>query len=104
MQRRLSPEQQAGLVADHQADHSQRHLANRYGVHVSTVQAILTRTDTERRTPGPDPDRAALICRLYENQQLSCARIAERLGCDPTTIWNILRRQGVRLRDTTGRA
>jgi hypothetical protein len=51
---------------------------------------------------GATAEGASYAARLYEDG-CSLARIGDRLGVDATTVWSVLKIQGIAMRDTHGR-
>jgi DNA-directed RNA polymerase specialized sigma24 family protein len=102
-QRRLTLEQQSEVVRRYEAGAQMNYLAQHYGVHRSTVSAILKRHSVSTRQSGLSADQVRLAVMLYE-QGKSLAVIGSTLEVDTGTVHNRLREQGVIMRDTHGRA
>ena len=77
-------------------------LAKAFDIDRRTVSAILVRAGMRRPRSMTDAERAEAV-RLY-SEGWSCARIGERLGRDPGTVWLALKAAGVRLRPPWGNA
>lgn len=77
-------------------------LAARFGIHRVTVSAHLHSRGVTLRHQGLDDEGVVEAIRLYEGGW-SLARIGDRLGVDATTVWTVLKTQGMALRDTHGR-
>jgi transposase-like protein len=101
-QRRLMLEQQAELVCRYQVGAQMSYLAQHYGVHRSTVSAILKRHGVSTRQSGLSAEQVRQAVLLYA-QGKSLAIIGNELGVDTGTVHNRLREQGVTMRDTHGR-
>ena len=102
-QRRLTLKQQAEVVCRYQAGAQMKYLAQHYGIHRSTVSAILKRHSVSTRQSGLSADQVRRAVMLYE-QGKSLAVIGSKLEVDTGTVHNRLREQGVIMRDTHGRA
>jgi len=79
----------------------QQELAEYYGVHRSTVSAILKRHGVLRK-PGLDEAGIAEVLRRYQAGE-SLAVIGKALGVDHSTVRNYLERRGIKRRDSHGR-
>ena len=64
-QTRLTPERRIELVADYLAGMPVRAIAAKYGVHRSTVPAMVRREGAKVRVAGLDADRCARASSLY---------------------------------------
>jgi lambda repressor-like predicted transcriptional regulator len=96
VQRRLSDEEIAQLVAAHWAGIGVKELAVQFGVHRDTVHNILTREAALRRR-GVQPDDLPEVIRLYQHGW-ALARLAARFEVSPSAVTNALRRAGVPIR------
>jgi DNA-directed RNA polymerase specialized sigma24 family protein len=96
VQRRLTPNQQAKLIARYQAGEKVYELAEAYEVHRSTVTKLLTDAGV-RRPRSLTPGRVEEAIALYAHGW-SCARIGQHFECDDETVRQTLRRAGVQLR------
>jgi DNA-directed RNA polymerase specialized sigma24 family protein len=101
VQRRLSPEQVAQLIADYQAGASMEELAAQWQLHRTTVAAQLRRAGVELRRQGLPAERMDEAVRLY-GEGWSCQRLAERYNCDDETVRQVLKRAGVSIRPPRG--
>jgi DNA-binding CsgD family transcriptional regulator len=93
-QRRLPPEEVAGLVAEYRAGDTMTLLAERYGVHPMTVTAHLKRAGldlTPKRMSESEIDDAV---QLY-TAGWSLERIADRLGVTAMTVQRRLVARGL---------
>lgn len=76
-------------------------IATRVGGSAARVQAALRKAGIPARPPGTVPTRRLqpltkeLLHRLYVVEQLSAAKIAERVGGDPSRVLNALERAGI---------
>ena len=102
VQRRLTLEQQSEVVQRYQAGAQMSYLAQHFGVHRSTVSAILKRHGVSTRQSGLSADQIDRAVLLY-GQGKSLAMIGNELGVDADTVHARLREQGVSMRDTHGR-
>lgn len=97
LQRRLTAEQGAELVAEYQAGDDMKVLADRWRVHRTSVAAQLRRAGVELRRQGVPADVLDDAIRLYR-EGWSCARLGERYGCDAETVRQALLTSGIHLR------
>ena len=97
VQRRLTADQAAQLVAEYQAGDDMTVLAARWGLHRTTVASHLRRAGVALRRQGVPADRLDEAVRLYA-EGWSCQRLAERFDCDDETVRQALKRTGVQLR------
>jgi len=102
VQRRLTLEQQAEVVRRYQAGAQMKYLAQHFGVHRSTVGAILKRHSVEPRRPELSSEQIQHAVLIYA-QGKSLAVIGSELGVDAGTVHDRLREQGVIMRDAHGR-
>ena len=102
VQRRLTLEQQADVVRRYEAGAQMSYLATHFGVHRSTVSAILKRNRVSTRKSGLSANQIDEAAVLYR-QGKSLAVIGSELGVDAGTVHDRLREQGVIMRDTHGR-
>lgn len=91
------------LIAAYTAGDSVEQLAERFGVHRTTVIAHLDRRKIERRTAPTAWDHAALTAAAasYVSGE-SLAAVAARFGVDPSTVANRFRRAGIAIRPRRG--
>lgn len=78
------------------------YLAQHFGVHRSTVSAILKRHAVSTRQSGLSAEQVRRAVLLY-GQGKSLAIIGNELGVDTGTVHDRLRERGVVMRDTHGR-
>ncbi len=102
VQRRLTPEQQAEVVRRYEAGAQMNYLAQHFGVHRSTVSAVLKRHGVSSPRSGLSGDQVDEAVVLYR-QGKSLAMIGSELGVDAGTVHDRLREQEVIMRDTHGR-
>jgi DNA-binding CsgD family transcriptional regulator len=72
-------------------------LADRWGLHRTTVAGHLRRAGVALRRRGIPTERLTEAISLY-GEGWSCQRLAERFGCDDETVRQALKRTGVTLR------
>jgi DNA-binding transcriptional ArsR family regulator len=101
VQHRLDPSRVAELVASYQDGATIDDLAERFGVHRTTVMAHLDRSGVKRRQRGIEAASLPGAIRLYE-AGWSLARVGERLGVDGETVRTTLRKAGVPIRARRG--
>ena len=94
--RRLTSSEVDALVTAYLEGERVEDLADRYGIHRSTVMAKLRRAGVPKYSGWSD-DTTAEARRLYE-AGLSITEISERTGRARTTIGNHLRAAGVEMR------
>ncbi len=97
VQRRLTADQVAELVAEYQAGADMRELAVRWQVHRTTVAGHLRRAGIELRRQGLSDGQLDEAVRFY-GEGWSLQRLAERYGCDAETVRQGLRNVGVAMR------
>ena len=100
--RRLSSQQVTDLVKAYQDGQTVYVLADRFGIHRTTVSAHLHREGVCLRRQGLAPDDIAHAERLYV-EGWSLARIGGRFNVDAHTVRRVLKAGGVRMRDTHAR-
>ena len=74
-----------------------KELAERWGVHRTTVAEHLRRAGVEQRWQGLSHAQLDEALRPY-NDGRSLQRLAERYGCDAETVCHALKRAGAHLR------
>jgi hypothetical protein len=99
-QRRLSMTEVTKLVSAYEQQASVKELAQQFGIHRTTVTALLQRHGVELRHSGLEPTEVQAAANLYR-QGWTLARLGEMLGADSTTIWRMLRAAGVKMRPPT---
>jgi hypothetical protein len=94
---RLDSHQANDLAMAYRAGESAKVLAEQFGIHRTTVTAVLLRLGVDLRRSGlaavDIPAAATLYC-----QGWSCARLGANFGVDAATIWRTLRTAGVVMR------
>jgi hypothetical protein len=92
------------LVAAYRAGDGVEQLAERFGVHRSTVLAHLGRRQVQLRSTFTTWDHDALTAAAaaYYASGASLATVAARFGVDPSTVANRFRRAGVAVRPRLG--
>jgi DNA-directed RNA polymerase specialized sigma24 family protein len=98
MNRKLSPDEQAELVALYEAGTSMLELSRKFETHRTTVVAHLRRAGAEIRPQRKmTPELVAQATALYGNGH-SLAEIGRMFGLEASTIGKALKRAGVQLR------
>jgi DNA-directed RNA polymerase specialized sigma24 family protein len=70
---------------------SVKELAQSFGIHRVTVTALLRRHRVELRLAGLGPEEIQAAARLH-SEGWSLARLGEKFGVDPATVWRALRK------------
>ncbi len=78
-QTRLGPAKRAELVADYEAGMMVRAISEKYGLHRSTIPAVLHREGVTVRTAGLNADERAQAASLYESG-MTLTQVAHRMG------------------------
>jgi Homeodomain-like domain-containing protein len=91
----LTVDQVERLVAEYEAGDDMAALAARWGLHRTTVAALLRRAGVKLRRQGIPGEQLDEAVRLYA-EGWSCQRLAERYGCDDETVRQALKQAGVR--------
>jgi hypothetical protein len=100
---RLRPVEVDDMVAAYRAGDSIEQLADRYGVHRTTVIAHLGRRQVQLRpTFAPWDHDALTAAAAYYASGASLATVADRFGVDPSTVANRFRRGGIPIRPRRG--
>ena len=102
VQRRLTLEQQTEVVRRYEAGAQMSYLAQHFGVHRSTVSAVLKRHGVSTRRSGLSANQVDEAVLLY-GQGKSLTMIGNELGVDAGTVHARLRERGVSMRDAHGR-
>ena len=95
---RLSPELTAQIIADYKAGVSSEVLTEKYGLGKGPVLRLLHEHGVVMRRKAVRGDQVEAAVRLYA-AGWSCARIAEQLGRHPSTVWKMLIRTEIQLRN-----
>ena len=93
---RLPPARIAALVDGYQAGATVYELADRFGIHRTSVSANLHRAGVPMRRQGMGEQQKTLAVVLY-NQGWSIAHLSDRFDVDPTTVRRALHAQGITL-------
>ena len=103
IQRRLSTTEIDELIAAYRSGVTISELADRHGVHRSTVAATFDRHNVERHHAQTTwtSETLADAADLYKSG-LSLAAVAARYGIDPQTVANRFRRAGIPVRNRRG--
>jgi transposase len=101
IQRRLSLSESEDLCSAYRSGKTIRELTVQFGIHKTTVTAVLERAGVARRIRTIGADEVERAIDLY-GSGLSTAEIGARLGFSAETIRSSLMRNGVRLRPRRG--
>ena len=94
---RLDPHQVKDVTKGYRTGATAKELAEQFGLHRTTVTAILQRQGVEPRQRGLSGAQVAEACRLYP-EGWSLARLADRYGVDDMTVRRYLLQAGVVMR------
>lgn len=97
VQKRLREPEVKDLVAAYREGARVKELATTFGVHRTTVTAVLRRCGVRLRPVGLGIDQLEEAYRLYA-EGWSVARLGEYFGVDGTTVWRGLLARGVAMR------
>lgn len=101
---RIDGELAAHLVAEYEAGTPSTHLTAMFGLAKGSVLKVLREAGVERRLPRMSQAEIHKARRLYESG-LSLVEVSKRLGRPGhSTVYQALKRAGVRMRDSHGRA
>jgi DNA-directed RNA polymerase specialized sigma24 family protein len=89
--RRLGPTEVTQLIKAYGEQASVKELAQSIGIHRVTVTALLRRHRVELRLAGLEPEEIQAAARLH-SEGWSLARLGEKFGVDPATVWRALRK------------
>lgn len=95
-QRRLGPDEIESLLEAYRAGTFIDDIAHQFGIHPTTVWAIVKRQGQPSRAGVIDRNLAE-ACQLYE-QGWSAARIGQRFGVAGDTVRRVLTKSGVTMR------
>ena len=85
------------LVESYRAGNAVNQLAREFGISRQTIAAILDRHGIEHRQQRLSTDEIAEASRLYESGW-SLARVGNHLDVNASTVLNVLRRIGAKIR------
>jgi DNA-binding CsgD family transcriptional regulator len=103
VQRRLGVSEVNKMVDRREAGETIEQLAERFGVHRTTVMAHLRRQGVPRQSRSRTWSDSALLAEVDRYMKgASLADIAERHGISPSTVARRLKRAGVELRPRPG--
>jgi transposase len=97
VQRRLKPDDVTRLVTEYRAGATARELAQRFGIHRTTVSAQLESACVPIRKGGLQSDQVDEVVRLYE-MGWSARQLSKRFRVSDHTIAAELRKAGVQIR------
>jgi transposase-like protein len=98
LDRRLSPDTIAELVAAYHSGSSTNQLCWRYGISKGGMLKVLADHDVTMRYQPMTDDEITEAVRLYVNDELSIRSTAERLGKSKGSVWKSLRERGIQMR------
>jgi len=101
IQRRLSTSESEELCRAYQSGKTIRELTSQFGIHKTTVTAVLDRAGIDRRIRTISPEEVVQAEVLYA-EGFSTASIGSRLGFSAETIRSNLTRRGVEIRPRRG--
>jgi DNA-directed RNA polymerase specialized sigma24 family protein len=101
--RRLTDEDRASIAKSYQDGATAEAAGRPYGISKASVLKILDEAGVKRRLPRMGEAEIQEARRLYEGG-LSLADVGKRLGRDASTVHKALKREGIRMRDSHGRA
>ena len=100
----MRPEQIDELVRLYGETKSVKGLARHLGIHHHTVRKHLVDRGVKIEQPRQmSEEELALAAHLYEEEQLTAAQIAPKLGFNASTIVKALNRAGVKMRPQVAR-
>jgi lambda repressor-like predicted transcriptional regulator len=100
---RLDAHQSSALAAAYRDGKTIKELAQRYGVHRTTVSALLRRSDVELRRGGLTSGDVLAVSQMYASGW-SLAKLGRKFGVDAATVWRALLAAGVVMRSPRGRS
>lgn len=96
-QTRLTPERRAALVLDYEAGMPVKAISANYGVHRSTVPALVRRAGAEVRVAGLDAEERARASALY-GSGMTLAQVARHMGIGDEAVRQAVLDEGGQLR------
>jgi predicted DNA binding protein len=78
-----------------------KELAQRFGIHRTTVTELLRRHGVKLRRVGLTSDDVAAASQMYA-RGWSVAKLGRNFGVDAVTVWRALRASGVTMRSPAG--
>jgi lambda repressor-like predicted transcriptional regulator len=94
----LSPSQINELIGAYETGATTKELGELYGIHRTTISAILKRNGVALRFQSLGAKDIALAQELYQSG-LSLAKVSSRFSCHPNTVRLALKDHGVQMRD-----
>ena len=89
-QRRLSMTEITELIKEYEQRGPVNQLAQQFGIHRTTVTALLRRHEVKLRRAGLAPAEIPTVALLY-SQGWSLSRLGAKYGVDAATVWRALR-------------
>jgi DNA-binding IclR family transcriptional regulator len=90
------------LIKEYELGASVKELAQRFGIHRTTVTKQLQQHGVELRRAGLTSDDVTTASVLYADGW-SLAKLGRKFDVDATTVWRALRISGVTMRTPAGR-
>ena len=100
-QRHFDSKEQLNVVDAYRQGKTMNEVARQFGLHRTTVRAMLDRAGVSVRPREMSPAQVGLATKLY-GDGLSLKQVGERLGFNAQTIANRLVAAGVRMRSARG--
>ena len=101
LDRKVSAETVAQLVADYESGFPSTHLTSIYCLSKGSVLKLLNEAGVQMRHQGLSSDNLEEAATLYRDGW-SLPRVAERFGCSVGSVRKVFRSHGVRIRPPNG--
>lgn len=101
LDRRLSPDTIAELVAAYRTGTSTNQLCRRYAISKGGVLRILADHGVTMRYQSMTDEEINQAVALYRDRSLSIRAIADKLGKSNGSVWKVLQERGVKMRPAT---
>lgn len=98
LDRRLSPDTIAELVAAYRTGTSTNQLCRRYSISKGGILKLLAEHGVTIRYQSMTADQIDDAVQLYVDDGLSIRKIAEKLGKSKGSIWKALHERGIKMR------
>jgi predicted DNA-binding protein (UPF0251 family) len=99
---RLAPHEVTALAAVYRDGKTIKELAQRYGIHRTTVTALLSRQGVKLRRRGLTSEEIPGVALLYY-EGWSLPRLGARFDVNAATVWRTLREAGIAMRSPNER-
>lgn len=96
-QTRLRPARRAELIADYEAGMAVKAISAKYGVHRSTIPALVRREGVLVRVAGLDAEERARASSLYESG-MTLVQVARRMGIGDDAVRQAVLDEGGQIR------